>query len=114
MIDPIKKRFRGLRSGLRKNWMYYGQNRRDAADAAKEGDRWKCGSCGGLFRRGEIEIDHTEPAGSLKTWDDLLPFVKRLFLNPCLALCEACHQQKTNAEAKARKKGKKHGKRAAH
>ncbi len=104
MIDQTKKRFRSLRSALRKAWMYYGQNRRDAADAAKVGDRWKCAACGELFRRGDIEIDHTEPAGSLKTWDDLLPFVKRLFLNKCTALCEKCHAAKTKNEAAERRK----------
>jgi len=109
-IDLAKKRMRGLRAALRKAWMWYGQNRRDAADGARvNAHEWRCAACQKTFKRGDIEIDHPEPAGSLQTWDDLLPFVKRLFLQKCVALCEGCHQKKTNAENDERRarRGKK-------
>lgn len=105
MIDLEKKRFRSLRSALRKAWLYYGQNRRDAADGARvNAKQWRCAKCEKLFQRGELEIDHIEPAGSLKTWDDLLPFVKRLFLGKCEPLCESDHAEKTKKEGIERRK----------
>lgn len=105
MIDMEKKRMRQLRSALRRAWMYYAQNRRDAADGARVNPKqWRCSACEHLFKRSEIRIDHIEPAGSLKTWDDLLPFVKRLFFNKCQPLCEPCHAVKTKKEGDERRK----------
>lgn len=103
-IDKEKKRMRQLRSGLRRLWLYYGQNRRDTITAL--GTTPACALCKQHFKRAELAIDHIEPAGSLKTWADFLGFVKRLFFNPCQALCEQCHAAKTKRENAERRKAK--------
>jgi len=46
----------------------------------------------------EIQVDHVEPCGSLKTFEDLPGFVRRLFCEAdgLQVLCKAnCHRRKT-------------------
>ena len=67
---------------------------------------YKCAECSGWFTNKEIQVDHIEPAGKLSNYKDLAGFVKRLFCEAdgMQVLCLECHQSKTNAERKARKK----------
>lgn len=49
--------------------------------------------------RKEVQIDHIEPAGSLKGFDDLPGFVERLFceVDGLQVLCkDGCHNKKTH------------------
>ncbi len=66
---------------------------------------YQCASCDGWFTNKEIQVDHIEPAGTLKKYSDLSGFCKRLFCEAdgMQVLCKDCHQVKTNAERKARK-----------
>lgn len=50
----------------------------------------RCEICGGWYPAKMIEVDHVEPCGQLKSYDDLPGFVARL-------LCEADNLRKTCA-----------------
>lgn len=60
----------------------------------------QCAECKGWFATTQTQADHIVPAGSLKTWDDLVPFTQRLFcgVDGFQCLCSACHKTKTAAE----------------
>lgn len=80
-----RRPFRGV--GKRQKWEY------------------QCKHCKEWFAEKEIAVDHIEEAGSLKDFDDLPGFVKRLFceVDGLQILCnkrsdgkESCHTIKTN------------------
>jgi hypothetical protein len=59
---------------------------------------FRCESCNKWFPRKEVEVDHIEPVGSLKCFDDLPGFVRRLFCEAdgFAVLCKKkCHYNKT-------------------
>lgn len=98
-----------IRSALRSAFMKYpvrSHAKRAAMVDTDEGARYRCATCDELFLTGEVQVDHVNPCGSLKTYDDLPGFVERLFceLDGFQVLCKGCHQTKTNAERAARKK----------
>lgn len=64
---------------------------------------YKCAICKDVYPGKEIQIDHILPAGSLRDFEDLPSFAKRLFCEASgfRALCIKCHQQVT-AEEKLR------------
>lgn len=66
---------------------------------------YNCADCRGWFPDSKIEVDHIEPAGSLKDYDDLPGFVRRLYCEAdnLQILCKPCHNKKTAAEREARK-----------
>lgn len=74
------------------------------------GKRWRyeyqCVECTKWFKDKEVQVDHIEPAGSLKEYTDLPAFAERLFCEPdgLQVMCKPCHQTKTNAEREERKK----------
>jgi len=65
---------------------------------------FQCKECDGWFPDKEISVDHIEPAGSLKKYEDLPGFVERLFCEAdnLQVLCDGCHHVKTQAERKKR------------
>ncbi len=66
---------------------------------------FQCKECDGWFPDKEISVDHIQPAGSLKKYDDLPGFVERLFCEAdnLQVLCNECHNVKTQAERKKKK-----------
>ena len=50
----------------------------------------------------QISVDHIEPVGTLRDYDDLPNFVRRLFVDEegLQILCKDCHDKKTQAERK--------------
>jgi hypothetical protein len=59
--------------------------------------KYYCDACKGLFP--SIEVDHIIPAGSLRNYDDLPDFCRRLFEERPEAfqcLCPLCHKEKTH------------------
>ena len=94
-----------IRSALRSAFTKYPVKYHAKRKAMCEGG-YKCASCDGVFKSGEVQVDHIEPCGSLKTYDDLPQFVERMFceVDGFQVLCKPCHQDKTNAERAARKK----------
>ena len=103
--------FQFIRSALRQAYSRYPVKFQVKKEAERTvtGQRhryeYKCAHCGGWFMGKEIQVDHIEPAGSLRTFDDLPAFCERLFCEAdgMQVLCKPCHQDKTNAERKARK-----------
>lgn len=64
----------------------------------------QCAICEGWFPTTQTEADHIVPAGSLKSWDDLVPFTQRLFcgVEGFRCVCKPCHR-KITAEQKESK-----------
>ena len=97
--------FSFIRSALRSAFQKWGP-KHEAKKLAKRGyNQYECAHCGEIYGNKDTEVDHIEPAGSLKAFDDLPAFVERMFceVDGFQVLCKACHQVKTNAERKARK-----------
>ena len=102
----------GIRSALRKHFQYW----KPMAEAKKMAririlkesltERQKsywgktrfgfvCSHCGHAFKSKEVEIDHLVPVGSLRSLEDLAPFVARLTAedpNSYQVVCKECHQ----------------------
>lgn len=65
---------------------------------------YPCAHCGGWFSEKETHVDHIVPAGSLKSFEDVGPFSRRLLFptpDQLQILCKPCHKTKTLAERKA-------------
>lgn len=62
--------------------------------------KWEfsCAQCSTWHPRKEVECDHIIPAGSLKDWDDLPGFARRLFCEQegFVVICKPCHNTKTH------------------
>ena len=57
---------------------------------------YQCSQCKKLFKGTEVQVDHIEPCGSLKSFDDLAGFAERLFVETdgLQVLCSKCHKEK--------------------
>jgi len=67
---------------------------------------YECACCHEWFPEKHVQADHKEPAGSMKTFDDIGPFVRRLLfcgVGGLQVLCDTCHNKKTQAERAERK-----------
>jgi len=59
---------------------------------------YKCAHCKKWSKRADVQIDHIIECGSLKDWDDVVPFIQRLTVedvNSYQVLCKKCHVIKT-------------------
>ena len=76
---------------------YKGPNKRQKFE-------YQCNSCELWFAEKHINVDHINPAGSLRCAQDLPGFVERLFCetNNLQILCEKCHNVKTQNEKDGR------------
>lgn len=63
----------------------------------KQKFEWLCNECKKCYPGKEVSVDHVIPAGTLKTFEDLPTFVKRLFCGKegLQVLCSTCHAKKT-------------------
>lgn len=97
--------FQFIRSALRQAFSRY-PPKYQAKDRAKrtlehkkgrQQYEYQCSHCNGWFPAKAVEVDHIEPAGSLRTYDDLPGFVRRLFceVDGLQILCKECHLDKT-------------------
>lgn len=68
--------------------------------------RWEyqCAECKEWFKDKEVNVDHIIPAGSLKCYEDLAEFVRKLFceVKDLQVLCTTCHNKKTQDERKSK------------
>jgi hypothetical protein len=95
-----------IRSGLRSKSQRWPPRYQVLADAKKsvKGKRhrfeYQCAECTKWFKQKEVEVDHIEPCGSLKSFDDLPQFVERLFCekDKLRVVCKPCHKAITAAE----------------
>lgn len=61
---------------------------------------FRCSACRGWFPRKRVQVDHIESCGTLKTFEDLPDFVRRLFceVEGLRILCKDCHEKRTKEE----------------
>ncbi len=61
---------------------------------------YTCAKCNNEFRQKDVQVDHITPAGSLKDFDDLPGFARRLYCAPSglQVLCTECHNIKTKED----------------
>jgi len=67
---------------------------------------YQCAFCKKWFKRSMVQIDHIEECGSLSSYEDIVPFIKRLTKeNPhdYQILCKKHHKEKTNNYLKSKK-----------
>ena len=80
------------------------QHYKSGAKVGQLKTRWECqcAKCKGSFPSAQVEVDHIIPAGSLTCYEDIQPFIERLFVpkDKLQVLCKVCHRKKTNAERK--------------
>ena len=108
--------FSFLRSGLRAKWTRWPPKYEVLANAKRPSQsankrlkyEFQCNQCKGWFPQKEVSVDHIEPVGTLRTFEDLPEFCRRLFVgtDKLQCLCSVCHRIKTNEETAARKKHK--------
>ena len=107
------KFFAWVRSGLRKAYIRWPPKNQVVTDAkravkVKKGNQkfeYRCSTCKKYHPRKEVEVDHIEECGSLRSFDDIGVFASKLFVgvDKLQVLCKKCHQKKTNAAREARK-----------
>lgn len=72
----------------------------------KRNQKWEylCALTGKWLPQKDVEVDHIIPCGSLKCYDDLPGFVRRLFVEKegLQVVCKVAHKAKTQAERKAK------------
>ena len=99
-----------IRSGLRRTFRYWKpiqeckRKSRTLYSGPNKRQKWEyeCSNCRGKFMEKEIQVDHIVPAGSLKCYEDLPGFVKRLSSEDGYQiLCKPCHKEKTAYEKKS-------------
>lgn len=98
-----------LRSGLRRIFRFWVPirtvllNARRSYNGPKKQQKWEflCAHCGQWFPRKCVEVDHTIPCGSLRSWEDVAPFIQRLAVEDISllqVLCLECHDKKTESD----------------
>jgi hypothetical protein len=67
--------------------------------------QYQCNKCKKWYKSDEVNVDHIEQAGSLRTYDDLPKFVETLFCEQenLQVLCKCCHDEKTKLEIQLKK-----------
>ena len=79
---------------------YVGPNKRQKKE-------YQCNHCKEWFPRTHVEVDHVIECGSLRSYDDIIPFLQRLTienLDGLQVLCKAkCHKEKTKNYLKNKK-----------
>lgn len=97
-----------VRSALRKSWTRWPPRfevLKQASRPYKGPDKrrkleYQCEVCKKWFMNKEVQVDHIEPCGTLRTYEDLPAFVKRLFVGvgKLRVLCKSCHTTVTNKQ----------------
>lgn len=100
-----------IRSGLRQISRRWPPLVKDVFEAAKreyvgsnKRQKWEyqCAHCKNWFKRTEVAADHIVPCGTLRMFEDVAEFLRRLLceLEGLQVLCNACHKVKTDSERK--------------
>jgi ubiquinone/menaquinone biosynthesis C-methylase UbiE len=98
--------FSKIRSTLRNAFRYYkpGQKALELASRPSKSlnkrikKEYICAECCRWYKRADVEIDHIQECGSLRVYEDIVPFLKRLTNEDVRAyqvLCKKCHSKKT-------------------
>ena len=94
-----------LRSGSRRWGPKYETLNRAKTDkkinpaSGRMAQHFRCNHCGNEFTSTNIEVDHIQPIGYDKSWDE---FIHKLFCEAdnLQVLCKECHKIKTKEEKK--------------
>ena len=101
------KFFGTLRSSLRRTFRWWIPMQKALEKASRPSQNkqnkrlkkeYQCAHCKDWFKRQDVEIDHKIECGSLKNWDDVVPFIQRMTaedVNAYQVLCIHCHKIKT-------------------
>lgn len=98
-----------LRSGLRQMSRRWPPIVRQALHAARRplvpkrgNQKWEygCALCGGWFKYDDVKVDHITPVGSLRSWDDVEGFLRRLLceVDGLRVVCVVCHEKRHATE----------------
>ena len=81
------------------NQAYYSATAKKAGQPRTRTD-FTCAHCNKDHKRTNVEVDHIVGAGTLRDWDDLVPFVQRLYcsIEGLQVLCKQCHSIKTKKD----------------
>ena len=73
---------------------------------ARQKWEYQCSSCGEWFNGKEVEVDHVVPAGTLRRYEDLPEFVRRLLceVEELRVVCKQCHQKLTRCQKAERER----------
>lgn len=96
-----EKRYWGyLRSGLRKTFSRYPNKYRVLAASKGGRNQYRCAGCRKVYGKKDVAVDHIEPCGSLKGFEDVAGFVDRMFCaeEGLQVLCTSCHYVKSMRE----------------
>lgn len=106
--------FSFLRSALRSAWSKYPPKYTVLAKAKRKSQsenkrlKWEfqCNKCKHWYPQKEVSVDHEVPAGTLRTFEDLPEFCRKLFCSEeeLQVLCSTCHSEKTRQEREDNKK----------
>lgn len=101
------KYFSTIRSALRKAFQYY-KPMQEALNLASrpyvgtnklQKKEFQCNECKQWFKRTDVQIDHIQELGELRSYSDIVPFIQRLTtenVNDYQILCKKpCHLNKT-------------------
>ncbi len=74
--------------------------RRPKVNGGRSKYEYQCSICSKWFIRAHVEVDHISPCGSIKSFNDIGPFVQRLLceVTGFRILCTECHLKRTNEE----------------
>ncbi len=73
--------------------------RREKTNGGRSKWEYPCEVCLKWFIRAHVEVDHKVPCGTLRSFDDVGPFVKKLLCEKdgFRVVCKQCHNQITQA-----------------
>jgi len=98
--------FGRIRSALRNSFKYWKPMQEALHKASRPSQslnkrlkkEYQCAKCKKWFKRQAVEIDHIQECGSLKSYEDIVPFLMNLTkedVNAFQILCKPCHKEKT-------------------
>ncbi len=89
-----------IRSALRKAFAKYPPRYQTVAASKGGRNQYVCASCGQVYGKKDVAVDHITPCGTLRKYSDLPSFVERLFCGRegLQVLCKSCHYTKTMYE----------------
>jgi 5-methylcytosine-specific restriction endonuclease McrA len=101
--------FSKIRSALRKAFTYWKPaqialkkaSRPNQSDNKRLKFEFQCAECKNWFKRDDVHIDHIIECGSLKGYDDIVPFIMRLTtenVEDFQVLCKHHHLEKTKKQ----------------
>lgn len=110
--------FSAIRQALRTKFRYWKPGQIALNNASRPSQstnkllkkEYQCNNCKGWHPRKNVEIDHKIECGSLRNYNDIVPFLQRLTpesVNSFQILCKKCHKNKTDMYKVSKKLKKK-------